>query len=116
MLKHGPWWFASFGEISTPLINWWLKAMDVTPAELALRLGFVMLAIADHSVLNIERVVEIALLRMSRMRYNYEHLAGATAVHTYTLTEEQDAEIAYWNDMPIATHTRYDISTHLERA
>ena len=23
MLKHGPWWFASSGEITTPLINCW---------------------------------------------------------------------------------------------
>ena len=23
MLKHCPWWFACFGEIATPLINWW---------------------------------------------------------------------------------------------
>ena len=91
-----------------------MKAMDVTPAELALRLGFVMPDIANHSALNIERVVETALLRMPRMRYAYQHLAGATDVHTYTLIEEQDADIAYWNDMPMKDHTKYDIATYLE--
>ena len=65
-----------------------MKAMDVTPAELALRLGFVMHLIADRSALNIERVVEIALLRMSRMSFAYEHWTGVTNVHTYTLTNE----------------------------
>ena len=61
-----------------------MKTMNVTPAELALRLSFVMPAIANLSALNIESVVETALLRMSRMRYAYEQLAVATDVHTYT--------------------------------
>ena len=36
-------------------------------------------------------------------------------MHTYTLKNEQDADISYCNNMPIADHTKYDISTHLER-
>jgi hypothetical protein len=96
-----------------------MNTIPVTPAELALLLGFEMpdtAAVTDHSALIIEREVETALLRMLRMRYDYQHLAGATDVHTYTLIMERDADTAYWDDMAMNYHTKYDIATYLEGA
>jgi len=96
-----------------------MNTIPVTPAELALLLGFEMpdtVTVTDHSALIIEREVETALLRMPRMRYDYQHLAGATDVHTYTLIMERDADTAYWDDMAMNYHTKYDIATYLEGA
>ena len=96
-----------------------MNTIPVTPAELALLLGFEMpdtAAVTDHSALIIEREVETALFRMPRMRYDCQHLEGATDVHTYTLIMERDADTAYWDDMAMKYHTKYDIATYLEGA
>ena len=95
-----------------------MSTIRVTPAELALLLGFQMPDIAtvtDHSDLIIERDVETALLRMSRIRYDHQNVAGATDVHTYTLVLARNADTAYWDDMAMNDHTKYDIATYLER-
>ncbi len=88
---------------------------ELTPAELALHLGFALPMDADRSALGTESLVEAAWLGLQRVRYVHEHLAGAPDFHTYKLTEPQNAEDAFWCDTPLAEHTKYSIARHLER-
>ena len=92
-----------------------MKTMELTPAELALHLGYVLPADTGRSAAQIESLVEASWFNIPRLRYAHEHILGAPDVHTYKLTEPDDAEDAFWSDQPLDEHTKYAISRRLER-
>ena len=92
-----------------------MKAMDLTPAELALHLGYVLPMDATRSARETETLVEGAWLAIPRWRYTHEVLVGAPDAHTYRLTDSVHAEDAFWADMEVQHHTKYAIARHLER-
>ena len=77
-----------------------MTTMELTPAELALHLGFALPADAERSALETESLVEASWLTVPRFRYTHEHMAGAHDFHMFKLTEPMDAEGAYLNDAP----------------
>ena len=86
----------------------------ITPAELALHLGFVPPLDAGRSALETESLVERAWLGIPRTRYTHRHLVEADDLHTYLLTDPVDAEEAFWTGVPLGEHTKYAISRRLE--
>ena len=74
-----------------------MATMVLTPAELALHIGFVLPPDAGCSALETESLVERAWLAIPRTRFTHEQLLGTDDVHTYLLSEPMDAEDAYWN-------------------
>lgn len=95
-----------------------MTTSELTPAELALHLGLALPPDGGkaRSALEAESLAEASWLVVPRVRYTHQHLVGAPDFHTYKLTQPMDAEDAYWNDVPLAEHTKYSISRHLERA
>ena len=86
----------------------------ITPAELALHLGFAPPVDPDRNAQETESLVERAWLDIPRTRYTPGHMIEADDMHTYLLTDPVDAEEAFWNDMPLVEHTKYAIARRLE--
>ena len=92
-----------------------MVAKTLTPAELALHLGFVVAGGGDRSALEVESLVERAWMEAPRLCYTHSHVAAAGDLHTYQLKEPMDAEDAFWQSVPAPEHTKYAIARHLER-
>ena len=86
----------------------------ITPAELALHLGFAPPVDLARSAQETESLVERAWLGTPRTRYTHRHMIEADDLHTYLLTDPVDAEEAFWSDMPLVEHTKYAIARRLE--
>ena len=91
-----------------------MTTMAITPAELALHLGFQLPPDPDRNALASESLAEAAWLAVPRIRFCHEQMAGLEDMHTYILTEGRSAEEAFWNDMDLEQHTKYAIARHLE--
>ena len=97
---------ADFSGMSTKVL---------TPAELALHLGYMLPPDADRTPREIEDQVEQAWLGLERVTFTHELLTDADEPHMYQLREPTDAEDVFWNSQPITEHTKYSISRHLEK-
>ena len=98
-----------------PMSTRGMTTQTLTTAELALHLGFVLPQGAHRNAMEIETLVETSWHDIPRVRYAHEHLAGAPDAHTYALLDAQDAEDAYWGEVPLDHHTKYALSRRLER-
>ena len=92
-----------------------MEAKTLTPAELALHLGFVVPGGVDRSALEMETLAERAWMEAPRRCYTHSHVAASDDLHTYQLKEPLDAEDAFWQSVPASEHTKYAIARHLER-
>ena len=91
-----------------------MTPMALTPAELALHLGFVLPADAGRTAAESESLVERAWLGIPRVGYAHRQLTDAEDIHTYQLTEPLDAEDMFWNSIAVKDHTKYAIARYLK--
>ena len=92
-----------------------MTTLTLTPAELALHLGFVLPLDVERSAAEMEALVERMWLETPRLGYEHKQLAEEDDLHTYTLAEPLDAEDVFWDSCPSEEHTKYALARHLER-
>ena len=93
-----------------------MTPLALTPAELALHLGFALPVDDERPALESEALVERAWLGIPRLCYEHRQLTEAADIHTYLLSQPMGAEDVFWSKMPVQGHTKYAIARHLERS
>ena len=92
-----------------------MTTLTLTPAELALHLGFALPLDVERSAAEVETLVERAWLDTPRVGYEHTQIVEADDMHTYDLTEPLDAEDIFWSSCPSDEHTKYAHARNLER-
>ena len=92
-----------------------MTTLVLTPAELALRLGYALETDAGRTPQEVEALVEKAWLTMPRLCYRHEHVLEGGDLHTYNAFAPMHAEDVFWESEAPGVHTKYAIARRLER-
>ena len=92
-----------------------MNTNTLTVAELLLHLGYVLPPDPGRSAADTEQILEDTCFNLQRIQYQGKPLDGAPDIHTYLLSNPQDAEVVFFESWRVDEHHKIAVARFLER-